>query len=133
MQGRFRKRIRGEYDGEIFVGHSNDQGTYDFWKESSLEPAPPEVSEELNRLVLKEAEKNGPKRNKHGILQIFSSDKKHSFGYGCWVSRKYSGKYSILLGIAGKRYLYTISKEDLEAKILMEQRALRRALLHCPT
>lgn len=59
---------------------------------------------------------HGRKRTKHGI-RIYSSDLQHFFDFGCWPSKKFPGRASIRIGIAGKRKLYTISQQDLDAML----------------
>jgi hypothetical protein len=54
------------------------------------------------------------KRTKHGV-KIFSSDDIHYFEFGCWRSKKYPGRFSIRLAVAGKRMTYTIRRSDMDA------------------
>ena len=54
------------------------------------------------------------KDNKHGV-QLFSNNGKFFFRIAVYKSKKYPGCSSVYLTVAGRRYLYTLDKTNMEA------------------
>ncbi|HTV59421.1 MAG TPA: hypothetical protein VMJ93_11175 [Verrucomicrobiae bacterium] len=62
----------------------------------------------------KEAGQAPKSDNKHGV-QLFSNSGKYFFRIAVYKSKKYPGCSSVYLTVAGKRYLYTLDKQNMKA------------------